>query len=164
MFIASFNMHNCDTKIQLFLLSPTDRSGRVGCWPPLNFLTIKWEGRAAQEGGSDPPPGKSHLALTSTNIIRIDLRRETTLRPKLRYSDPNPKWTKSSGPSNNHQQNVGDLALQKFIWPADQWEGTARNIVVISTCDRRTVPQRSLQWEPKATTVKLHVLCMWCIN
>ena len=45
-------------------LSPIDRSVRVGRRPPPIFLTLKWEGRAVQQGGSDPPnpPGKLHPA------------------------------------------------------------------------------------------------------
>src|SRR6218665_3128499 len=60
---ASFNMHNCDTKIQLLLAKPyrlkwEDRT----LTPPLIFLTLKWDCRAVQKGGSDPPipSGKSH--------------------------------------------------------------------------------------------------------
>src|SRR6218665_160483 len=50
-------MHNCDTKIQLLLAKPyrSKWEGRSDADPPLIFLTLKWEGRAVQKGGSDPP-------------------------------------------------------------------------------------------------------------
>src|SRR6218665_9190 len=61
-FDASFNMHNCDTKIQLLLAKPyrSKWEGRT-LTPPLIFLTLKWEGRAVQKGGSEPPnPPENH--------------------------------------------------------------------------------------------------------
>ena len=74
MFSASFNMHNCDAKIQLLLAKPyrSKWEGRT-LIPPLIFLTLKWEGRAVQKGGSDPPTlGKSHPDCPSGQTLYED--------------------------------------------------------------------------------------------
>src|SRR6218665_3013491 len=78
MFSASFNMHNCDAKIQLLLPKPyrSKWEGRT-LTPPLIFLTLKWEGRAVQKGGSDPPLSPNptltaRLGKLYTRIKRMD--------------------------------------------------------------------------------------------
>ena len=104
MLSASFNMHNCDTNIQLLLAKPCRSKWEGRTLTPPIFLTLKWEDRAVQRGGSNPPnpPGKSHPGLHSKAIakerpsgeahrprlIRIDDRQDShTDRERERHTD-----------------------------------------------------------------------------